>query len=174
LLEKPFAFFGHSMGGMVAFELARQLRAQHLPTPGQLFISACGVPHLPDPNPKIHQLPDDEFLNELDQLNGIPAELKNPEAMALLLPIVRADFQLVETYEYHPDESLDFPILAFGAVDDPRVSRERIEAWSMHTKAQFESHFFPGAHFFINETREHILNLFINEIAGEKSGTRAT
>lgn len=174
LLDKPFAFFGHSMGAWIAFELARHLRTQHLQTPRQLFISACGAPQLPDLNQKIHQLPDDEFLNELDKLNGIPAELKNPEVMSLLLPIVRADFQLVETYEYRSDEPFDFPIFAFGALDDPRVNRKRIEAWSIHTKAKFVSQFFPGDHFFIHEAREHILNLIIREIVGEKSGIHAT
>ena len=174
LLDKPFAFFGHSLGGLISFELARHLRAQHLPTPNHLFISACGVPHLPDPNKKIYHLPDGEFLNELDKLNGIPAELKNPEAMSLLLPIVRADFQLVETYQYHSEKPFDFPISAFGALDDPRVNRERIEAWAIHTKAQFESHFFPGGHFFLHEFRENILNFLIKEIAGEGSGVHAT
>jgi medium-chain acyl-[acyl-carrier-protein] hydrolase len=174
LLDLPFAFFGHSMGGLIAFELARKLRVQQLPMPNHLFVSACGAPHLPDANPKIHQLPDEKFLNELDQLNGIPAELKNPEAMSLLLPIVRADFQLAETYEYHPDEPFDFPISAFGALDDPRVNRERIEAWSIHTKAKFVSQFFPGNHFFINETKEDILKRFIHAATGEKSGIHAT
>ncbi len=163
LLDKPFALFGHSLGGLIAFELARHLRAQHLPMPNHLFVSACGAPHLPDPNPKIHHLPDNEFMNELDKLNGIPAELNNPEAMSLLLPIVRADFQLVENYEYKPDEPFDFPILAFGALNDPRVNRERIEAWSIHTKAKFVSQFFPGNHFFINETKEDILKRIIHE-----------
>lgn len=174
LLDKPFAFFGHSMGGLIAFELTRHLRTQHLQTLRQIFISACGAPQLQDPNQKIHQLPDDEFMNELDKLNGIPAELKNPEVMSLLLPIVRSDFQLVENYEYQPAEPFDFPIFTFGALDDPRVNRERIEAWSNHTQVKFESHFFPGGHFFINEAREHILNLVIKEIAGEKSGIHAT
>ena len=173
LLDKPFAFFGHSMGGWIAFELARKLRVQQLPMQNHLFVSACGAPHLPDANPKIHQLPDEKFLNELDQLNGIPAELKNPEAMSLLIPIVRADFQLVETYEYHPDEPLNFPISAFGALDDPRVNRERIEAWSIHTKAKFVSQFFPGNHFFTNETKEGILKRISHETTGEKSGIHA-
>jgi medium-chain acyl-[acyl-carrier-protein] hydrolase len=174
LLDHPFAFFGHSMGGLIAFELARKLRANHLPLPNYLFVSACGAPHLTGANPKNHQLPDDEFMNELDQLNGIPAELKNPEAMKLLLPIVRADFQLVETYQFHPDEPFNFPISAFGALDDPRVNRERIDAWAIHTQAKFESHFFSGGHFFINETKEDILKRFIHATTGEKSGIHAT
>lgn len=174
LLDQPFVFFGHSMGGLIAFELARKLCVPQLPMPSHLFVSACGAPHLTDANPKFHQLPDDEFLNELDQLNGIPAELKNPEAMSLLLPIVRADFQLVETYKYYPDEPLNFPISAFGALDDPRVNRERIEAWSIQSKAKFVSQFFPGNHFFINETKEDILKRIVHAATGEKSGIHAT
>lgn len=168
LLDRPFAFFGQSMGGMIAFELTRNLRVRNLPTPTRLFISACGAPQLSDPNPKIHPLPDDKFLNELNQLNGIPAEMQTPEAMNLLLPILRADFQLIETFQYHPDGPFSFPIVAFGGVSDPRVSRERIEGWSIHTTAGFESYFFPGNHFFVNEARQHILNLIIRDIAGER------
>lgn len=164
-LDRPFAFFGHSMGGLIAYELAHLLRARSLPTPDLLFVSACGAPHLPDPNPKIHQLPDDEFLSELDQLNGIPAELKHPEAMDLLLPVVRADFQLIETYVYNPARPpLDFPILALGALDDPRISRERIEGWAAHTASAFTARYFPGGHFFIHHARQPILEFLYEKI----------
>ena len=94
--------------------------------------------------------------------------------MSLLPPIVRADFQLVENYEYRSDEPFDFPIFTFGALNDPRVNRERIEAWSIHTKAKFVSQFFPGNHFFINETKEDILKRIIHETTGEQRGIHAT
>jgi medium-chain acyl-[acyl-carrier-protein] hydrolase len=164
LLDKPFAFFGHSMGGLIAFELTLHLRAHRLPTPTHLFISACGAPHLPDPNPKIHLLPDDQFLIELEQLNGVPAELQNPEVMSLLLPILRADFQLVETYAYNSDQPFEFPILAFGALDDPRICRERIEGWASHTNAGFSSRYFSGGHFFLNEYRQTIMETLYEKI----------
>ena len=123
-LDKPFAFFGHSLGGMLAFELARDLRKKGLPQPGILFISACGAPHIPDPHPMIHALPEGEFINSLEELNGIPQEiLQNQEILNLLLPVLRADFELIETYKYTSDELLDSPILVFGGLDDKRISQ---------------------------------------------------
>lgn len=159
LLDRPFAFFGHSLGGLIAFELTRQMRQQDLPQPQALFISACGAPHLPDSHPPIHGYPDFEFMKSLQELNGIPSELlRQPDVMQLLLPVLRADFEAVESYEYSRDESpLHVPILAFAGLNDPRVSRERIEGWAIHTDAGFRSCYFPGDHFFINTCREVVI-----------------
>lgn len=159
LLDKPFSLFGHSMGGLIAYELARHLRAQHLPMPSQLFISACGTPQLTDSTPKIHSLPDDQFLNEFDQLDGIPREMQNPEVLRLLLPIFRADMQLLEDYAYYSGAPLDLPIVAFGALDDSRVSRERIEGWASHTSGGFEARYFSGGHFYLREHRRAIIKI---------------
>lgn len=159
LLEKPFVFFGHSYGAIVAFELAHQLLQQGLTEPQMLFISACGAPYLPDPHTHIHMLPDPEFLQSLQGLNGIPAEVvKVPELIELLLPTLRADFEAIESYKYTPRETkLHFPILAFGGLDDPRVSRERLEGWDSLTTANFTSYYFPGDHFFIHSAQEAIM-----------------
>jgi medium-chain acyl-[acyl-carrier-protein] hydrolase len=159
LLDKPFAFFGHSLGGLVAFELGRQLRLQNFSRPQILFVSACGAPGIPDPHPPIHALPDQEFVRALQGLNGIPAEvMKVPQLMELLLPTLRADFAAVENYKHRPNElSLDCPIIAFGGQDDPRVSSERLEGWAAHTHAGFKSQYFPGDHFFINTARETVI-----------------
>ena len=169
LLDRPFVFFGHSLGALVAFELARLLRRNDLPQPKILFISACGAPHLPDPHPAIHALPDSEFLEALQQFNGVPSELLNlPDAMPLFLPILRADFEIMESYHYTEEKPpLDCPIVVFGGLDDPRVSRERLEAWSLHTNSGFQSRYVPGDHFFINPARESI----IASIAAEMSST---
>jgi medium-chain acyl-[acyl-carrier-protein] hydrolase len=166
LLDKPFAFFGHSLGGLVAFELARQLRQQNLPQPQVLFVSACGAPHLPDSHPRIHTLRDDEFLESLQQLNGIPSEiLHQADLMQLLLPMLRADFQAIENYVFTNDQpSLDCPIVAFGGLDDPRLSREYIEGWVLHTSSSFKSQYFPGDHFFINTATDTIIESIIAEI----------
>jgi len=165
-LDKPFIFFGHSLGGLVAFELTRQLRQQNLPRPTILFVSACGAPHLPDPHAPIHALPEAEFLKSLEQLNGIPPEiLHQPEVMQLLLPIVRADFEAIEGYVYSAEvPALDCPIVAFGGLDDPRVSRERIEGWALHTVSPFKSQYFPGDHFFLNTAREAVIASFTSEL----------
>jgi surfactin synthase thioesterase subunit len=159
LLDKPFALFGHSMGGLIAFELARGLRKRNLPQPKVLFVSACAAPHIPDPNPPIHALPDDEFLEALKKFNGVPSEILNqPEALKIFLRILRADLEAVETYRFDSGEPpLDIPIVAFGGLDDPRVSREGLEGWAKQTASGFESQFFPGDHFFINNSRKATL-----------------
>lgn len=166
LVDKPFIFFGHSLGGMVAFELARQLSQQNLPQPQNLFVSACGAPHIPDPYPSIHTLPDSEFIKSLRQLNGIPAEVANhSELMELLLPTLRADFEAIESYKYISNERrLTCPIIAFGGFDDPRISRERLEGWAYHTTASFKSQYFSGGHFFINAARQSVIASMIAEI----------
>ena len=167
LLDKPFAFYGHSLGGLVAFELTRQLRGQNLPPPKMLFVSACGAPHIPDPHPPIHKLPDVEFLGALQELNGIPSEFQNnTELMKLLLPTLRADFEAVESYRLIFDEfPLDVPIIAYGGLDDPRVSRDRLEGWASFTNAGFKSQYFPGGHFFINTARESVIASIAAELA---------
>ncbi|HLO30243.1 MAG TPA: alpha/beta fold hydrolase [Anaerolineales bacterium] len=159
LLDKPFVFFGHSLGALIAFELTRQLRQQNFPQPQILFISACGAPHLPDPHSPIHTLSDGDFLASLQELNGIPAALLHQsEVMQVLLPILRADFQAMETYTYVRAESpLPCPILAFGGLDDPRLSRERLEGWALHTSSGFKSQYFAGDHFFINTARTSVI-----------------
>lgn len=166
LLDRPFAFFGHSFGGLVAFELVRQLRRQNYPQPQILFVSACGAPHLANPHSAIHGLTDDEFLKSLIQLNGIPPELSNRrDVMQLLLPMLRADFEAFETYAYPFGEArLDIPVVAFGAQSDARISRERIEGWRLQTNSSFKSHYFPGDHFFINSAKEPVIAFIAAEM----------
>jgi medium-chain acyl-[acyl-carrier-protein] hydrolase len=159
LLDKPFAFFGHSMGGLIAFELARKLPQLHI-----LFVSACGAPHMPDPHPPIHTLPKDGFVKSLQELNGIPAEiLNNTELMELILPSLRADFEVVENYQYTSGNRLACPIIAFGGLEDPRVGRERLEGWALHT-GNFKSQYFPGDHFFINTARKSVMDFIVAEM----------
>jgi surfactin synthase thioesterase subunit len=166
LLDRPYAFFGHSLGAMVAFELARQLREQKLPQPQALFVSACGAPHLDDPHPPIHTSSDSEFIRSLQQLNGIPSEILDyPGAMQLFLPMLRADFEAAETYHYDSSQPpLECPTLAFGGLDDPVVDRERLEGWASHTNSHFRSHYFPGDHFFINTAKEMVIQCIVDEI----------
>jgi medium-chain acyl-[acyl-carrier-protein] hydrolase len=166
LLNRPFGFFGHSLGGLVAFELSRQMQRQNLPQPQILFVSACGAPHLSDPHPPIHGCSDFEFLKSLQELNGIPAELlRQPEVMQLLLPILRADFEALESYEYSPDSSLlHIPIVALAGLEDPRVSLERVQGWALHTDAGFTPHYFDGDHFFINTCREAVIASLVAEL----------
>jgi medium-chain acyl-[acyl-carrier-protein] hydrolase len=172
LIDKPFAFFGHSLGGLVLFELARYLRRENLPEPAAVFISACRAPHVPDPDAPIHDLSDAEFLTALDRLNGIPKEiLQNPETLELFLPAMRADFECIENYQFddnHPP--LDCPIFVFGGLDDPRVSRDQLEGWSNHTTSRFGSRYYPGDHFFVNRARDPIIQAIVLELESATAG----
>lgn len=159
LLDKPFALFGHSMGGLIAFELARSLRRFGLPRPTRLFISACAAPQVSDLNPPIHALPDEQFLTALKRFNGIPSEiLDQPEALKILLPSLRADLEAVETYLFDSSEPpLDVPIVAFGGLDDERVDSKQLEGWAAQTASRFEASYFPDGHFFIQANKDAIL-----------------
>jgi len=164
-LDKPYVFFGHSMGAIVSFELCRQLRASGYPLPLHLFVSGCHAPHLPDPHP-IHHLPEKEFLEELFALGGLPQEiLDSKELMELILPGIRADFTLVETYSYVEGVPLECPITALGGADDPLVTQETLSAWRIHTSNTFDAKTFQGNHFFIDTSRELVLSLLFQKLS---------
>jgi medium-chain acyl-[acyl-carrier-protein] hydrolase len=161
-LDKPFFFFGHSLGAVLAFELARRIS----PQPQILFVSACGAPHIPNPNRPIHALADSEFIKSLQELNGLPAEVaNNAELMELILPALRADFEAIENYRYASSEHrMGCPIIAFGGLDDSHVDRIRLESWGHYTSGSFKSHYFSGDHFFINTAHQSVITSIIAEI----------
>lgn len=157
-LDKPFAFFGHSMGALVSFELARLLCREYGNSPVHLFVSGCRAPQVPDPDPPIHALPESEFLKEVRRLNGTPeAVLENAELMQLFLPILRADFAVIETYVYAPAPTLECPITAFGGLQDSSVSCNALEAWREQTSASFSLQMLPGNHFFLHSAHPLLL-----------------
>lgn len=157
-LDKPFAFFGHSLGTKISFELARHLRAQGTSPPVYLFFSGSVPPHIPSSDSPIHNLPDIEFAETLRRFKGTPeALLQNEELLQLFLPLLRADIALHETYQYIPGEPFDCPISAFGGLEDGEVSRENLEAWRVHTRGEFTLRMFPGDHFFLRSARAILL-----------------
>ncbi|MBV9389911.1 MAG: thioesterase [Chroococcidiopsidaceae cyanobacterium CP_BM_ER_R8_30] len=156
-LDKPFAFFGHSMGGLVCFEVTRLLR-RHGIIPLHLFISGRQAPQIPYLKQSIHTLPEPEFLLELCRLNGTPkAVLENAELMQLFLPVLRADFSVLETYVYAQEPPLECPITAFGGLQDPEVNCEELEAWRQQTSSYFSLKMFRGDHFFIHSAQTLLL-----------------
>ncbi|AFZ17600.1 thioesterase II family protein [Allocoleopsis franciscana] len=164
-LDKPFAFFGHSMGGLVSFELTRLLRRNYNLNPVQLYVSGHRAPQLPDPDPPIHNLPEPEFLEELRDLEGTPqAVLENAELMQLLLPTLRADFTVVETYAYTAEPPLDCPITAFGGLQDREVSYDELKAWQEQTNIAFSLHMLPGNHFFLHSAQSLLLKLLSQDL----------
>jgi medium-chain acyl-[acyl-carrier-protein] hydrolase len=172
LLDMPFAFFGHSLGALVSFELARQLRRDCAVQPVRLFISADRAPQIPYRDPPIHSLPEGEFLVALRRLNGTPREvLDDQELRQIMLPLLRADFAVYETYGYSTEPPLNCPISAFGGLQDHRVNRGDLEAWRDQTSVSFSLRMFPGDHFFLNTTQPPLLEALSQELRG---GQRAS
>jgi medium-chain acyl-[acyl-carrier-protein] hydrolase len=162
-LEEPYAFFGHSMGALISFELTRLIcQKRQVPEPVHLFVSGHRAPHLPDPRPPLHQLPDPELIDALRDLNGTPEDvLKQSELLQLLLPLLRADFALCETYTYRSGPPLSCPISALSGLQDEGVSRESVLAWREHTKNSFKAHFFAGDHFFLLKEQSEVLAILL-------------
>ena len=157
-LNKPFMFFGHSLGAIIGFELARQLRRQNHPGLNRLFVSSHRAPQLPLPGPPVHQAPEAEFIARIRGLNGTPEIfLEDAQLRELLLPVLRADFAIWETYHFVNQAPLDCPIFAFVGEQDPEVSLHDVDAWRIHTHNAFRTHVFPGDHFFWQSTPHPLL-----------------
>jgi medium-chain acyl-[acyl-carrier-protein] hydrolase len=134
--------------------------------PARLLVSGHGGPHIPDRHPPLHKLPEAELLEELRRLNGTPGGvLENKELRDLLIPILRADFEVCETYQYLPGEPFDFPIAAFGGLRDDEVPRADMESWRDYTRASFSLRMFPGDHFFINTDRALLIPAVARELS---------
>jgi medium-chain acyl-[acyl-carrier-protein] hydrolase len=158
LLDRPFAFFGHSMGALLAFELARVLRQGGGPAPAHLYVSAHRAPDLPNRHPGISTLPDAEFVARMDELAGpSPSAVRSSELLLLLAPTTRADFELCEHYAYRPGEPLDTPVTCFTAVDDPQVDEAESAAWRRHTTGPFRLHRLTGGHLFVRDHAPAVL-----------------
>jgi medium-chain acyl-[acyl-carrier-protein] hydrolase len=171
LLDKPFAFFGHCLGALGSFELARQLRRQYGvgAQPVHLFVSADRAPQIPNRDLPIHSLPEGEFLVEMRRLKGTPREvLEDEDLMQIMLPVLRADFAVYETYVFSTEPPLNCPISTFGGLQDHKVSRGDLEAWRDQTSVSFSLRMFPGDHFFLNTTQPVLLRVLSQELRGDE------
>ena len=158
LHDRPVALFGHSLGGLVAFEYARGLIRQGRPAPMHLFVSASRAPTRPRGAPR-RDLPRPAFLREMTaRYDGIPkAILEEPDMLEYVLPILRADIALLESYRYQEGPPLPCPITAFGGELDKRVPDTELSLWRAHTEGAFDTRMFPGGHFFTTECRGQVL-----------------
>jgi len=163
-LDMPFAFFGHSMGALISFELTRQLRREHGMTPDYLLVSAYSAPQLQRNNVVTHTLRDEELLEKLRKLEGTPKEvLEEPELLKLLFPTIRADFELCDSYSYVPEPPLPCAIRAFGGLRDQVSGYNGLMAWREQTSSSFELQMLPGDHFYLH-TAQPLLLEFLKEI----------
>jgi medium-chain acyl-[acyl-carrier-protein] hydrolase len=163
--DKPFAFFGHSMGALIGYELALLLRREKLAAPTHLFVSGRTAPHIRSGQVITYNLPDDKFVEELRRLKGTPEQVfEHPELLNLMIPLLRVDFEICETYSSANELPLDCPITAFGGAEDEEVPRERIEGWRDHTSAPFSLHILPGGHFFIHTEQSAIVRIVVRDL----------
>lgn len=173
-LDLPFAFFGYSMGALIAFELARALKARHHVTPLHLFLAARRAPRLPGSS-FTAELTDGEFVKELERLGGAPKQiLEHPDMLELILPTIRADFALCESYSYPPGQILDCPLTIFGGKEDPKICYKELLAWGEETNAGCTVKMLNGDHFFLHSCQSAIIATILEELAGSPVSDRLT
>jgi medium-chain acyl-[acyl-carrier-protein] hydrolase len=165
-LTLPGAFFGHSMGALIGFELARYLSVQARFVPARLFVSAHRAPQLPGRRPSIHTLPDAALLLELQRFQGASvAAFEEEELMELMLPALRADFTVCETYRYTRGLPLTCPISVFGGRSDRDIRYTELAAWREQTSKGFALRVLPGDHFFLHSQRAAVLQSITEDLA---------
>jgi medium-chain acyl-[acyl-carrier-protein] hydrolase len=160
-LDVPYAMFGHSMGALVAFELARRFEEDGQGAPRRLFVSGRRAPQMPPRRPPIARLPDDQFVGEIrSRYNGIPEEvLRHPDLLAMLLPGLRADLRLVEDYVHRPASPLPCPIVAMGGLADAEATEAELVGWREQTTATLSLRMFPGGHFYLQTAHEELMRI---------------
>ncbi|CAG0930686.1 Linear gramicidin dehydrogenase LgrE [Thermoflexales bacterium] len=164
--DRPCAFFGHSLGALIGFELARALARQNDFVPVHLFVSGHSAPQVPNNEEAVHLLPEPEFIQKLDSLSGTPAEvLQNAELMELFLPVLRTDFAINETYTYTPGPPLECPLSAFGGLQDKMFTPADQEGWRDQTHNAFTLRLLPGDHFFLHSARPLLLRAVVQDLS---------
>jgi medium-chain acyl-[acyl-carrier-protein] hydrolase len=162
----PVVLYGHSMGALVCYELARELIRRDRPEPAHLFVSGRRAPHFPDHLPAIHDLPKAQFLERVRDLNGIPARiLAEPGLIDVIEPALRADFAVCETYRHAGAAVLSAGISVFGGDEDPTTTGEQLAAWQVHTTGAFRLRMLPGDHFFLHRRRRDLLAAVVDDLA---------
>lgn len=165
LMDRPFGLFGNSMGALIAFELARRLVRSGGPRPAFVSVAANAAPHIPLRGRPMHDLPEEEFLRELRAMGGTPVEVfADRELLAIVLPALRADLAVCETYQHEIGPPLSCSILAFGGESDPFIPPHQIEAWSLHTVSSFACTMLPGGHFFLMHNMAAVLRLIVEHV----------
>lgn len=171
-VDRPFALFGHSMGALLVFELARTFRRRGSPEPVRLFVSGASAPDSPHPHPPLHSAPPEHLRRRLRELNGTPRELlENDELMELMLPVLLADFAVVETYEYQPEPPLAMPVSVFAGNADDSVPASTLPGWRKQTRSGSRLRVFDGGHFFLRKSSAEVFDAVLTDLADHSAET---
>ncbi len=172
-LDGPYAFFGHSMGAILAFEIARRLRILGKRGPNLLIPSASCAPQIPRKLPVTFNLPEDKLVLELRELQGTHAEvLEHREIMQVLLPLLRSDFEAIETYSYQEGQPLECPIFSIGGAEDADIGIEDLNAWRVQTSGEFSACVLPGNHFFLLNDHELVVQTILEHLQKSMSAIK--
>ena len=172
--DRPFAFLGHSMGAIIAYEVVCRLRAMNAAIPKHLFLSARAAPQLENNSEPMRFLENDQFIDRLHSLYGaVPTAIRqSSELQAIFLPILRADVTLLETHIDVSPPPLDCSITVFGGAGDPAITAAMLAGWQERTSAKFDQHELPGDHFFIHAQKDAVLSVIIEQLVLENPSWR--
>ena len=155
--DKPFAFFGYSLGSLLAFEVCRSLRRQNRPLPLHLFVAAMRAPQTPRVHPPLSPLPDAAFVQKIEQYYQPQGEVwQNRELRDFFLPVLRDDLALSDGYQYHDEPALNCPIDVFAGEQDVGAPLELTRQWAQQTSSHMHFHCYPGGHFFIDNALQEV------------------
>ncbi|MFL6129159.1 MAG: thioesterase II family protein [Mycobacteriales bacterium] len=163
--DRPYAFYGHSMGGRLGLEVTRQLRSRDATLPVRLAVGGARAPDEVDPFLDIVRLPDDEFVDELVALGGTPAEaMADPELRDLLLPALRADLGWLAETGPPPPDPLPVPVDAYVGDADPLDGPAEMAGWARQTTAGFRLHEVPGGHFLVHSPPPELVSRLATDL----------
>ncbi|MBH8614327.1 thioesterase II family protein [Pseudomonas mohnii] len=168
--SQPLALYGHSMGAVLAYEVARKLSIRNTVQVAHLFVSGRRAPQLAARLAPIHDLSDQAFLNELMAYGGVPDAIgTNSRLLNTLIPIIRSDLALVETYQFHPMHTLKCPISAIYATHDPVVDSDELMAWQERTTGDFSFHELSGNHFFHSSRPQGLVDIIHHSLSAQST-----
>ncbi|MGK5641571.1 thioesterase II family protein [Streptomyces sp. URMC 126] len=164
--DRPLAFFGHSMGASLAFEVARRFEREKGIVAAALFASARRAPSV-HREETVHLRDDDGILAETRRLSGTDSQvLEDEELVRMILPVLRSDYRAAETYRYEPGPPLRCPVVALTGDADPKVSVDDAAAWAGHTESSFDLRVFTGGHFYLSDHQEAVVREITDRLRG--------